>query len=117
MPGMLRKGQCKFMGKHGSRKPEKENKDLADGDGNMVSGGTDDASDFFGVAAVNVNTFLEVLSAVGNIKMFLARCHISSQEGKSQRCYGQCCGTGLDCKGLGEDWLSLPLSFFLPVQK
>ncbi|KAJ7849855.1 hypothetical protein B0H14DRAFT_2582333 [Mycena olivaceomarginata] len=53
--------------KHGSSKPEKENEDLAD-----------DASDFIGVAAVNVDTFLDALSAAGDIKMFSALVDVSA---------------------------------------
>jgi hypothetical protein len=61
------KDSANLREKRGSSKPEKENEDLAD-----------DASDFIGVAAVNVDTFLDALSAAGDIKMFSALVDISA---------------------------------------
>ncbi|KAJ7885665.1 hypothetical protein B0H14DRAFT_2563679 [Mycena olivaceomarginata] len=57
------KDSANFREKRGSSKLEEQNEDLDDGDGNTASGGTDGALDFIGVVAVNVDTFLDALSA------------------------------------------------------
>jgi hypothetical protein len=72
------KDSANLREKRGSSKLENECEDLANGDGNTTSGGTDDASDFIGVVAVNVDTFLDALSAAGDIKMFSALVDVSA---------------------------------------